>query len=61
MGRNIRTKLAKELCDECGLEWDKSVAFDDIQIVEEKLQCNNMILDIEQIPIFRTTSIFTIH
>ncbi len=56
MGRNIRTKLAKELCDECGLEWDKTVAFDDIQIVEEKLQCNILVLDIEQIPIFRTTS-----
>ena len=56
MGRNIRTTLAMELCSHCGLEWNRPVGFDDIQTVEEKLQCNILVLDIEQMPILSTTS-----
>ena len=56
MGRNIRTTLAMELCAHCGLEWNRPVGFDDIQTVEEKLQCHILVLDIEQLPILSTTS-----
>ena len=47
MGRKIRETLAMELCSHCGMEWNKSVSFDEIPMVEEQLQCNIMILDIE--------------
>ena len=56
MGRKIRTTLAMELCAHCGLEWNKPVSFDEIPIVEKKINCNIMILDIESIPILHTTS-----
>ena len=56
MGRKIRTTLAMDLCDNCELEWNKPVSFDEIPIVESKLQCNIMILDIDNIPILKTTS-----
>ena len=56
MGRKIRTTLAMDLCDNCELEWNKPVSFDEIAIVENKLQCNIMILDIDNIPILKTTS-----
>jgi len=56
MGRKIRTTLAMELCAHCGLEWNKPVSFDEIPLVEEKLICSIMILDIDNIPILNTTS-----
>ena len=56
LGRNIREKLAVELCERCGMEWNKSVSFDAIPSIEKLLQCNIMVLDIENIPILRTTS-----
>ena len=37
LGRPIRTKLAKDLCEGCGMEWDKTVSFDEIPLVEQKL------------------------
>ena len=57
MGRKIRETLAMELCSHCGMEWNKSVSFDEIPMVEEQLQCNIMVLDIENIPI-PTSSIY---
>ena len=56
MGRKIRATLAKELCTQCGFEWDKVVSFEDIHTVERKLQIRILILDMEQIPILKTTS-----
>ena len=56
MGRKIRTTLAMELCSHCELEWNKPVSFDEIPIIESKLKCNIMILDIDNIPILKTTS-----
>ena len=56
MGRNIRATLAKELGTQCGFEWDKVVSFEDIHTVELKLQVRILILDMEQIPILKTTS-----
>lgn len=56
MGRKIRTTLAMELCANVGLEWNKPVSFDEIPMVEKKINCNIMILDMENIPILKTTS-----
>eukprot|EP00973_Karenia_brevis_P073683 10240597-Karenia_brevis.AAC.1 len=56
MGRKIRTTLAMELCAQCGLEWDNPVSFDEIPVVEGKLQCNIIVLDMENIPVLNTTS-----
>ena len=56
MGRKIRYELAKELCELCGMEWDKPVSFDEIHIVEEALNVNIMILDIDNLPVLKTTS-----
>jgi hypothetical protein len=56
MGRNIREKLAVELCERCGMEWNKPVSFDEIPSIEKLLNCNIMVLDIESIPILGTTS-----
>ena len=55
-GRPIRTKLAKELCEGCGMEWDKTVSFDEIPLVEEKLNVNILIFDIDAVPMMRTTT-----
>ena len=56
MGRKIRATLAKELCTQCGFEWDKVVSFEDIHTVELKLQVRILILDMGQIPILHKTS-----
>ena len=56
MGRKIRAKLAKELCTQCGFEWDKVVSFEDIHTVELKLQVRILILGMEKIPILHKTS-----
>ena len=56
MGRKIRATRAKELCAQCGFKWDKVVSFENIHLVELKLQVRILILDMEQIPILHTTS-----
>ena len=56
MGRLIRKHLAIELCSHCEMEWDKPVAFGDIEKVERALQVNIMIFDIDNIPMLKTTS-----
>ena len=56
MGRKIRATLAKELCTQCGFEWDKEVSFEDIHTVELKLQVRILILGMEKIPILHKTS-----
>ena len=56
MGRKIRKTLAIELCEYCEMEWDKPVSFDDIPKVEEKLKVHIMILDIDNIPVLKTTT-----
>ena len=56
LGRPIRTKLAKELCEGCGMEWDKTVSFDEIPLVEQKLNVNILIFDIDAVPMMRTTT-----
>eukprot|EP00969_Alexandrium_andersonii_P261502 11560886-Alexandrium_andersonii.AAC.1 len=38
------------------LRWDRPVGFDDIQTVEERLQCNIRVLDIEHTPVLSETS-----
>jgi len=55
MGRKIRATLAKELCTQCGFEWDKVVSFEDIHTVELKLQVRILILGMEKIPILHKT------
>ena len=55
-GRPIRAKLAKELCEGCGMEWDKTVSFDEIPLVEQKLNVNILIFDIDAVPVMRTTT-----
>ena len=55
-GRKIRYELAKELCELCGMEWDKPVSFDEIHTVEEALNVNIMIFDIDNLPVLKTTS-----
>ena len=56
LGRPIRTKLAKDLCEGCGMEWDKTVSFDEIPLVEQKLNVNILISDIDAVPMMRTTT-----
>ena len=45
-----------ELCAQCGMEWNKPVSLVEISIIEEQLNCNIMVLAIENILILRATS-----
>jgi hypothetical protein len=54
-GRNIRTSLAKELCNQCCMKWDTPVSVDEIPIVEAFLKLNIYVLDIENLPMLNTT------
>jgi len=54
-GRKIRTDLAKELCEQCGMEWDKPVSLEEISCVENYLQANIRVLSLEDLPMLATT------
>ena len=54
-GRNIRTTLAKELCEKCGMKWDTEVALYEIEQIEQCLELNIYVLDIEEISILKAT------
>ena len=56
MGRKIRNTLSMELCANCNMEWNKPVSFDDLPNVEKILQCNILVLDIENLPVVNATS-----
>eukprot|EP00972_Heterocapsa_arctica_P048958 7211848-Heterocapsa_arctica.AAC.1 len=48
MGRNIRIKLAKELCEiVCGCEWDRPVSFEVLPTIEEALKSHVLVLDLD--------------
>lgn len=55
IGRNIRTEIAKELCSKCNMTWDEPVSIDEFPDVEEHLKCNIYVLDVENLPMLRTT------
>ncbi len=53
--KKLRETLGKELCNNCGFEWDKPISLDDISTVEEQLKINILVFDIDKIPILRQT------
>ena len=55
-GRNIRTLIAKDLCNRCNMEWDKPVAINEIENVESILQCSILVFDIDNLPVLNTTN-----
>ena len=54
-GRPIRTKVAKELCETCGCEWDVPVSFDDMVYIEPILNANVYVVGMDQIPLLGDT------
>ena len=54
-GRPIRTKVAKELCETCGCEWDVPVSFDDLVHIEPILNANVYVVGMDQIPLLGDT------
>eukprot|EP00972_Heterocapsa_arctica_P110359 16247545-Heterocapsa_arctica.AAC.1 len=54
MGRNIRIKLAKKLCEMvCGCEWDRPFSFEALPAIEEALKSHVLVLDLDNPSIFR--------
>jgi hypothetical protein len=55
-GRNIRTLIARDLCNTCNMEWNTPVSINEIENIEDILKCNIYVFDIENLPILNSTS-----
>ena len=54
-GGCIRTELAKELCDKCGMDWNEPVSVASFEEIEQILKCNLFLINAASIPVLKTT------